>query len=236
LCDGFETDTVGGPPSAARWSIVTGCGQNDPTSTVTVVGNATHPAHSGQNSVQVVGGNNTCGPLFIHASAFQTPGLESSVYGRFWVELSTALPATHVALMALGLGADAGDPTMLQISQELQLTAQYNVFVWNYRDTTLPDMAPGFAPPINTWTCVEFHTDMTTGELDTWIGGNPVPEMTFVPGTTAVQTGTNDHWSGGRPQPLVVSSVGFGWVNFGGGPSTLWFDDIALGPARIGCD
>jgi hypothetical protein len=211
---------------------------SDPSSTVTVVSNATnpaHPAHSGAHSVQVVGGNNTCGPLFINTSAFQTPGLGTSLYGRFFVQFSTPLPASHVAIMALGLSADAGNVASLQISQELQLTGQYGVFVWNYRDTTLPNMAPGSTPQTGSWTCIEFHTDATTGELDTWIDGNAVPEMTFVPGTTTVQTGTNDHWSGGRPQPLVVSSASFGWVNFGGGPTTLWFDDIALSTSRIGC-
>src|SRR5208282_3639290 len=71
LCDGFETDTVGAAPSAALWSIVTGCGQNDPASTVTVDNSQ---QYTGKNSVKVVGGTNTCGPIFSNNSAFKSLG------------------------------------------------------------------------------------------------------------------------------------------------------------------
>ena len=27
-----------------------------------------------------------------------------------------------------------------------------------------------------------------------------------------------------------------GWESYGGQDMTLWFDDVAIGPARIGCD
>ena len=33
-----------------------------------------------------------------------------------------------------------------------------------------------------------------------------------------------------------LADIKFGWESYGGDDMTLWFDDVALGPARIGCN
>lgn len=232
LCDDFETDVVGAAPNATRWAIVSGCGGNDPQSTVTI-DSSQH--HSGNNSVKVVGGTNTCGPIFSNTSAFSSLG--NSIYGRFYVRFSVATQMSHSMFMGLGFAA-SGVPS--QVNDNLEMTQQYGVYVWNLHDKTLPNIAPSASTPMDTWTCIEFHTDATNGNLDTWIDGAAVPQMTFDPGVTAVQTGNggNDSWSGYtmKPSPFKPTSVSFGWVTFGGSPATVWFDDIALGPSRILCN
>jgi len=237
LCDGFETDTVGGAPNAALWSIVTGCGGNDPMSTVMVDNTQ---AHTGENSVKVVGGTNTCGPMFYNSSVIGSLG--SSVYGRFFVRFSVPLPMAHSGFMALGFQPDGGETTNYNFDN-IEMTTQYGVFVWNYMDKTLPDMAPGASAPANTWMCFEFHTT-GSGDLDTWLSedggaqGDPVPSMTFDPDASTVQNGVNDSWASSasiRPSPFKFTNISFGWVTFGGGPATVWFDDIALSSQRIGC-
>lgn len=233
LCDGFETDTVGAAPSAALWSIVTGCGQNDPASTVTVDNSQ---QYTGKNSVKVVGGTNTCGPIFSNNGAFKSLG--PSIYGRFYARFSVPTQSSHSMFMGLGFETDGGVPA--QVNDNLEMTGQYGVYVWNLHDTTLPNTAPSASTPVNTWACFEFHTDATTGDLDTWIGGTTtdtsVAPMSFDPDATAVQAGVNSSWNSyTRPIPFQPTSISFGWVTFGGSAATVWFDDIAIGTTRIGC-
>jgi len=234
LCEGFETDTAGGPPSSALWSIVTGCGAVDPASTVTIDDTV---SYTGKNSVKVVGGDNTCGPVFSNTSAFKSIG--TSVYGRFYARFSMPMQAEHTMFMGLGFDTDGGVPS--QVNDNLEMTWQYGVYIWNFHDLTLPNTAPSASTAALTWACFEFHTDATTGDLDTWIGGTTtdtaVAPMTFDPGSTAVVNGVNSSWSSGtRPTPLQPTSLSFGWVTFGGSDGTVWFDDIAVGKSRIGCN
>ncbi len=231
FCDDFESDTVGAAPSAALWSIVTGCGQNDPASTVTVDDTQ---QHSGKNAVKVVGGTNTCGPIFSNTSAFKSLG--ASIYGRFYARFSVATQTSHSMFMGLGFETDGSVPA--QVNDNLEMTGQYGVYVWNLHDTTLPNTAPSASTPQNTWACFEFHTDATTGDLDTWVGGPaPTAPMTFDPGTTTIQAGVNSSWAAyARPSPFQPTSISFGWVTFGGSAATVWFDDIALSTSALPCD
>jgi hypothetical protein len=238
LCADFETDTVGSAPNPSLWQLQTGCGNPSTTNTITV---DSSQAHSGTKSVKVVAdGTSTCGPTFYNSGIIGSLG--ANVYGRFFVRFSVPQPMEHSAFMALGFQPDGGLTTNYN-ADNLEMTSQYGIFVWNLSDTTLPDMAPGTSAPANTWLCFEFHTS-GTGDLDTWLSsdggaqGDPVPSMTYDPGTTAMQSGVNDHWASGtgKPSPFEFTNVSFGWVTFGGGAATVWFDDIALSSTRIGCN
>ena len=226
LCDDFESATAGGSPIATLWTATGGCGGGGSYSAV--VDNT--QSHSGKNSVKIVGGD-SCGPLITNTSAFTT--LAGAVYGRFFARFTSGMPATHVAFMQLGLSA-----SNMQQSNEVQLTGQNHVVAWNYQDKTLPVMIPN---PVSidvmptTWTCIEFHTDATSGAIETWFDGAAVDGLTFIPGTTTVKQGVNDAWATGKPSPLAPKSLSFGWLDFGGGPSTIWIDDVALSSTRIGC-
>ncbi len=240
LCDGFETEQPNAPPSPALWSIITGCGTNDPSSTVTIDSTI---AHTGTQSVKVVAdGSSTCGPIFYNSSI--VPSLGPSLYGRFFVRFSVPQPMSHSAFMSLGFTPDGGETTNFNFDN-MEMTAQYGVFVWNSSDKTLPNIAPSATAPADTWLCVEFHTNAANGDLDTWMTldggaqGDPVSTMTFDPDATPIQNGVNDSWANSRttvlPNPFQFTNISFGWVTFGGGPATVWFDDVALATTRIGC-
>jgi hypothetical protein len=245
LCDGFDTDTTGMPPSSELWTLIgtAGCsGSGNPNAPVVypiVVDDSQH--HSAPNSVKVTGGD-SCGPLMLNTSAFaKLTGGE--VYGRFYVYLSsTSATFDHTALSALGLTSstfDVGDQ-----SAYLQLASEgagnpTNVFMWQTTDgNILPDKqtsggAASAYPEAATWTCVEFHT-ATDGTLETWVGGTAISGLTFVPGTTQATAGVNNEW---KPiSPFTPTSFGLGWIVFSGPAMSLWFDDVALGTVRIGCE
>jgi hypothetical protein len=239
LCDDFESDTAGSAPNPSLWGIIDqgGCSGQ---STFSVTVDGTH-AHSGANAVKVVGGD-SCGPLMINSSAF-TSLSSGEVYGRFYTWFSTDAGWGHAVFAALGFEPDAG-PLGNASKEYLQIAALTDgttpIMEWNYSDLELPqrngmEVATNVYPGASAWTCIEFHTSSSAGSVEVWVNGVADANMTFVPGTTAV-TSLNTPWSTGKPA-LAMKSVGFGWINFdGGATNTLWFDDIALGASRIGCD
>jgi hypothetical protein len=167
------------------------------------------------------------------------------VYGRFYVFLPSDTAFNHAVMMTLGLTANAITPGMsLNESANLQLASESvnnaPVLTWQTVDgNILPAKdAMGAAattyPMANTWTCIEFHTSASNGALETWVNGAAVSGLTFVPGTTAPAQGVNGQWT--PISPFAPTSLGLDWINFGGsGTFTLYFDDVALGPTRIGC-
>jgi hypothetical protein len=249
LCDNFDSDTAGGPPSSALWTLVgtTGCSGvgNDAAAVVYPITVDSTQHHSGANSVKVTGGDG-CGPVMLNTSAFAQLG-GGNVYGRFYIFIaSTTGTFDHTVIGTLGLSASTFNPntqgTYLELASE-GAGNPTNVFMWQTMDSDiLPDKetsggAASTYPAASTWTCVEFHT-ATTGTLETWVNGAAIAGLTFIPGTTTVVSGVNDQWT--PISPFTPTSFGLGWVAFSG-PSTpdpyiLWFDDVALSTTRIGCD
>jgi hypothetical protein len=236
FCDDFETnDTPGMAPDVARWSVNTGCGMNDPNSTVTIDG--TTPAASGTHSVKLVGGGNTCGPIFTNTTAFA--GLGDTVFVRFFARFTVGMPAEHSAFVLLGLTPDAG--VALNPSNGLQLTGQSNVLVWNWHDTTLPNIdTQGTSQSVDAplsphWTCIELETNAATGAIAAWVDSTPIAGLTYDPGTTAMQPGVNSTWASGYPASPRPTSLSLGWVSYGDTMNTVWFDDVVVSGGRIGC-
>jgi hypothetical protein len=244
LCDDFESDAPGGPPKASLWSVTAAKGCSGQSSYSVTIDST--QAHSGKQSLKVVGGD-SCGPMMVNASAF-TKLTGGDVYGRFYTQLSSPMPVHHAALMALGFAPDAG-PLGNNTKQYLQLAAEEAsnpdggsgaMLDWNYNDLTLPQKdSMGFVqttyPVAGAWTCVEFHAAPASGAIEVWVDGAAVPGMTYVPGVTTDSQGVNGGWNAGRPKPLSVQSIGFGWIDFSSAGTTLWFDDVALAGARVGC-
>jgi hypothetical protein len=226
FCDGFESQT--GTTPAGRWTV----GARDCTGTGTAAIDST-VAHTGTKSLRINGTDGYCNHVFAADTADLASG--SPVwYVRLWVRHTTALPAGHVTFVAMNDSA-AGNT-------DLRLGGQNGALMWNRQtdDATLPAQSPaGVAQslplPVNTWTCVEYGVNGTTGTLSTWVNGTAVPGLT----EDGVPTQDIDaQWLSGagatwRPH---LTDLELGWESYGGGgPDTLWFDDAALATARIGC-
>ena len=243
LCENFDSQSAGSPPSPSLWSLI-----GDRTCSTQAApwpfAVDTAQSHSPPNSMKVSGGD-SCGPIMLNASAFSKLS-GTDVYGRFYVRLSdTSMTFDHAVLMTLGFaaGADAGlnlgnQSTYLQLASE-GAGNPTNVLMWQTSDgNLLPDKntmggAQSTYPQGSAWTCVEFHTSSKTGAIEAWVNSAAVPGLTFVPGTTATVASVNDQWK--APSPFAPTSIGFGWVVFSGPAMTLWFDDIAVANTRIGC-
>ena len=224
FCDGFENQT--GTTPSGRWAVVApNCAGTGAVSVDTTV------AHAGTRSVRVNGGGGFCNHVFI---ADTTDLTASQVwFARLWVRHSTALPGGHITFLAMNDAAGG--------NTDLRMGGQNGALMWNRQtdDATLPDQSPtgvanSVALPVNTWTCVEFGVNGTTGQIDTWVGGSPVPGMTV---TRPPTPNVNDQWLNGAGATWHprLTDLKLGWESYADQTDTLWYDDVALASTRIGC-
>jgi len=219
FCDGFESQT--GSTPAGDWSLLfpncSGAG-------TAVVDTTT--AHDGTRSLRVDGRAGYCNHVFVST----TRGVGgTALYARFFVRHTTALPDAHVALLAMKDSADGG--------KDLRMGGQNRALQWNREsdDATLPEQSPvgvsqSVPLAVGAWTCVEFG--ISGSELRTWVNGSEVV------GLHADSTPTPDvdsQWLRRGTWRPALTDFRLGWESYGVGDDTLWFDDVALAPSRIGC-
>jgi hypothetical protein len=222
VCDGFESQT--GTTPAGNWAVTypdcSGAGTATIDKTV---------AHSGATSLRINGAEGYCNHVFVRST--QILATTSNVwYVRYWVRHTTALPAAHVAAVAM---ADANDS-----GKDLRFGGQNGALQFNRAsdDATLPEQSPAgvalSAPlPVNTWNCVEFKVDGRDGTMQTWLNGTSVPGLLEdgVPTHDIDSQWLNRTW---RP---ALTDLKLGWESYGSGADTLWYDDVAVSAMRNGC-
>ena len=187
-------------------------------------------AHGGTRSVRVDGGAGYCNHVFVAADQ-SLAGVGPVTFGRYYVRHTTALPPSHVTFMALRDDNDG--------ARDLRMGGQNGALQWNREsdDATLPEQSPaGVAQsrplPTGAWQCVEFQVDGAQGHIRTWLDGAEVPGL-VVDGVP-----TNDidrQWLNRTNWRPTLGDLRLGWESYGEGADTLWFDDVAVGNARIGC-
>jgi hypothetical protein len=225
ICDGFETVALGGLPDPAVWSLTTPSCSG--TGTIAV----DSEAHGGAQSVKVSGKGGYCNHVFFaNTSAFARPGATEVVYGRFWLRVSAPLGAGHTTFLAMKDDADGG--------KDLRMGGQNMVLMFNREsdDATLPAMSPAGTAmsaslAASTWTCIELMLD-GQGQLTTWVDGIEIAGLE-VDGTPTPDV--DEQWLG-KPWAPSLSDFKLGWESYAGQDLDLWFDDVAVGAVRIGCD
>lgn len=226
LCDDFEAATAGGPPSPSTWAIVSPSCSG--TGTIAVDDTV---AHSGTRSVKVTGKGGYCNHVFfVNTTAPAAVGKD--IYGRYYLRLGGALGDAHNTLMTMKDTADNG--------KDLRLGGQKSVMIWNREsdDATLPELSPtgaglSVSPTPQAWHCVEFLVKGSDGQMQTWLDsvevaglhedGVPTPDI-------------DGQWLNKANWKPSLADLKLGWESYGNDDMTLWFDDVALGPARIGCN
>jgi hypothetical protein len=188
-------------------------------------------AHSGKNSVRVDGKGGYCNHVFFGNGA-AIGAIGKVVYGRFFVRLSDALGQGHTTFLAMKDAADGG--------KDLRMGGQNGILMYNREsdDATLPALSPaGVAQskplPTAAWSCVEFRIDGDKGTIDTWVDGAEVPGLVE---DAAPTPDVDQPWINQKPgwKP-DLKDFRLGWESYAGQDMTLWFDDVALGKDRIGC-
>jgi hypothetical protein len=222
ICDGFESQA--GATPGGNWAVTypdcSGAGTAAIDKTV---------AHSGSTSLRVNGAEGYCNHVFVRNTAIL--GTTSNVwYVRYWVRHTTALPAAHVAAVAMRDANDSG--------KDLRFGGQNGALQFNRAsdDATLPEQSPAgvalSAPlPVNTWNCVEFKVDGRDGTMETWLNGASVPGLL----EDGVATHDIDSQWLNRTWRPALTDLRLGWESYGSGADTLWYDDVAVSAMRNGC-
>lgn len=199
---------------------------DSPGDTVTI---DTMEVHSGMHALKIANG----GFIGVAPPAAQ-------FYGRMWVWLaSNPSPGRGTGPH---WGWILGDGMISGKAQEIRQGGQFGLLADNIENgigtavaddivisdpNVFNDTDGGVAPPLMTWTCVEFYYGDNT--LETWLDGVEVTGLDITPSTTWAH-GTVAPWS---PQ---YSMIKMGYAGYNGNSLTLWIDDVALDPNRIGCN
>jgi hypothetical protein len=214
VADDFEASAVGMAPDAARWEVFT----ESPAGMVAVTD---EDAHGGSRSVKVVAGSNSNDhAFFVNTSVFPA----ENVYFRAWLKYQDANWEGHVTFIESGTDQ----------STEVRLGGQAGFYHANLSadgDGLSPnpfvECALCTAPTANQWVCVEGRFDFMTNTVQAWVDGSP-----------AVDAAESSDWhSGNGMLPQDATRIAFGWESYGGGVgNTIFYDDVAIGYERLGCE
>jgi hypothetical protein len=224
VCDSFE---AGGATQLDTNAWTIGAANCSGTGEVAIDGEV---AHSGAHSVRVRGGGGYCNHVFF-TPKMNGGALPDPLYVRFFVRFDMPLGSAHVTFLALHDQSE---------DKDLRMGGQSEILIWNREsdDATLPELSPtGIAssvkPTIATWLCVELALSAEARELHTFIDDKPIAGLSAEGDPTPDGDAQWQRKADWRPEPVDVR---FGWESYGDQANTLWFDDIAIGGTRIGCD
>ncbi len=218
FCDDFEAFTAGTTPSAAPWTTtVIGAG------TVSIDG--TTKAHSGTRSVKVVGGTMDADfstMLTLHDPAI-LPAPGGRFFARFYIRLGRAMSDGHNAYLLADPFAKPGTGNNLRLGEDHKMLV-YTLMgdahaAMSNQDFFSDGNQPGLAFPVNQWSCVELLLDAGKPEIAVWVDGAEVPDLHHT------------------DFPIdAYDCLRFGFEKYAGPGATIWYDDIAVGTSRIGCN
>ena len=208
FCEDFEDVTM---LDSARWAI-----ERIGEGTVVI---DTQIAHSGTKSVHVTQVGYNAFATLRGTSLFPTGG---RFYVRVFMRLATPMTPGHNTYFIAGLAATSGAP------YETRIGVQNSMLVINQpmgdrgflsNQNFYNDGLPGAVLAVGDWSCVEVFFDPPNSTIDVWLDDAPIPDL------------SRTDWQQER-----FDVVRFGFERYAGPDSQIWYDDIALGTDRIGCD
>lgn len=210
VCDDFESGTVGMAPDPTVWGTQLDYGNNGGASSVVV---DTTEAHSGANSVKVLGANG------VYGITVDNPG--TSFYLRAWMK-SVGRVGWPVLL---GLGTDPGAEVRVRLKSDAVAINIVPGDGLNPVETTTGNCPSCVAIPSD-WFCLRVHADHTTQTFEIWVGDVQAGAVTG-----------NAPWHGGTNiWPASFSTLRLGAMALEGDGGTVYIDDVAIGPDPIACE
>jgi hypothetical protein len=220
ICEGFESNGPGTVPS--NWGRRSGYGGRS-------LGIAGDDSARGTQSLKIEGGLN--GSQFIEYKGALGP-LATAHYGRIFFKVKTPAPWPTSGVLhgdiVQHLGPHPGggiNNVRWGIVENTQMKFQW---IYNVQPTQgEPEFGDGtaynYAWP-GTWQCLEWRYDQAAQTGALWIDGTQIP----------ITVGKSH-----APEIPVFTSLGVGWANYQNAPGegfTVWIDEVAIDPMRIGCD
>jgi hypothetical protein len=223
FCDDFEAWPTGSAPAGTRWSTAPG-------SPITVdSSSASAPAHSGSRSVHFAPTSNSFQTFLVFHDPATLPVSGGKFFVRFFIRLASGMTGGHNTFMTADTFASAGAGNAVRVGEQqhmLMMTVAGDSHAYLSNQNFYNDGKPGVVFAAGAWTCFEMSFDPASTTLDVWVNGTEVPDMH----PTNITLDTYD-------------ALRFGLEKYAGldadaGASAtldLWYDDVAIGTQRIGC-
>lgn len=215
LCADFESDSVGSVPAGFTANLNYNSGTNPERVAVTE-----EKAHSGSRSVKVVG------PEGLYGLEYASPG--DTFYFRSWLKVEDLSAGNPVIV---GVGTSNNEEMRMRLVKKAPNDFHAVAANASSGDGLSPANAGGglactdcVALPSD-WFCFEMYVDKASQTLKFWVDGEQ-----------AVNIENNMPWSGDATWPASMSVLRIGSMALEGGGATVFIDDVAVGPERIGCD
>lgn len=178
--------------------------------------------HGGNQSLHVTPNNGYSTLLAVEGSPV-FPAPNNTFFGRVWLLVPTLPMTNHVIWM------EAGDVT--NDTHEVRIGMNLGYLQTNlYFNGEVDLRDPTATMTANAWMCIEF--EMGPDQLVVWLNGT---QSTAVSTTNWAQIGNGQNGGGTARSNWSPTYAAFrlGWeLNAG---SDIWYDDVALGYSRIGC-
>jgi hypothetical protein len=179
--------------------------------------------HSGNSSLRVQC-NNAYSTLIAKEGAPIFPAPNNTYFGRVWFYVPAPLPTDHVIWLESGVVAN--DQHEVRIGMHLGY-GQINL--WQNGEVDIREPTAPMRP--DAWICLEFR--MGPDVLEIWMDGARVDGLSTTNWVAANQANGNQtprsNWS------PMHAAFRLGW-ELNGNTREIWYDDVALGHARIGCN
>lgn len=169
-------------------------------------------SHSGEQSVKVTSTN------FTQMLATAVPG--PKFYGRVYISSDTPMNAGHNTYLNAGEGD--GDPNH---GEWIRIGEHREQLELNRKSDDAELLSSGDYNSLegatqlkaDTWYCLEFLFDGPGKEVRVWVDGQAISKLHATTWGASYQT------------------FKFGYERYHGPDKTLWYDDLALGTERVGC-
>jgi hypothetical protein len=89
--------------------------------------------------------------------------------------------------------------------------------------------------PVKRWTCVEWHLEVASNEMQFWLDGRKVVHVAGRAGAANACRGDDLHGEWRAPPKFDSFYIGFERYADSTNDQNLWIDDVALSKRRIGC-
>jgi hypothetical protein len=177
-------------------------------------------AHSGTHSVHVTGtGFQTF--FALHDTSI-LPAPNGRFFVRAFIRMEQPLTDGHNTFFVADLQATPGGGNAARVGEQfdmLMMTVAGDAHAYLSNQNHFNDGLPGVQFTPGAWTCIETLFDAPHTEIDVWVDGHEVPDMH----PTNITQDTYD-------------VLHFGFEKYAGPVTDIWYDDIAVGTERIGCD
>jgi hypothetical protein len=211
FCETFEAQPAGAAQAKAPWTpAINGDGE---------VAIDDQVAHGGKHSLKVRGsGFSTF--LVLNGGGF--PPTTGPLHVRLFMRLAEAMTAGHNTFLVADTQAAPGAGNSFRFG-EMNAMLMYTVSGDTHgalaNENYYSDHLPGAAlAPLN-WSCVELVLDHQKPEVAVSLDGKSVPDLHHA------------DWA-----LDAYDTLRFGFEKYAGPVSDVWYDDIAIGTAPLGCN